>query len=134
MRTPTVLILLSALLLQGCDLVHVITPVEMTHTAIGETFVRIDLYMKKEKHIPKSFADLPVRSGYANSTKDGWNRELDYSISEEGVLSLTSLGADGKLGGIGENQDITKRFKTKDEFGKSLIGNEFWLVTCELKE
>ena len=97
--------------LQACDLAHVVTPVEMTHTAIGETFVRIDLYEEREGEVPKSLALLPIRAGHANQVTDGWGRLLVYTITEEGALTLTSFGADGIVGGKGENADITRAEK-----------------------
>lgn len=130
MKPCAIALFVSALILQGC---HVITPVEMTHTAIGETFYRIHLFMQKEGKIPRSFDVLPRREGYSNRTTDGWGQELAYMISENGILTLKSLGRDGKIGGSGEDADITRSYRTVDDDGKSIIGEDLWIVTAEIK-
>jgi general secretion pathway protein G len=46
---------------------------------------------------------------YLKSTKalnDPWGRPLVYTLSADGAASITSLGADGKAGGKGVNQDL----------------------------
>ncbi len=129
MKPALIALFAIALLLQGC---HVITPVEMTHTAIGETFYRIHLFMQKEGMVPKSLDVLSLREGYGNRTTDGWGRELQYTISPNGVLSLKSLGRDGEIGGAEEDADISRSYRTIDETGKSLIGEDLWIVTAEI--
>lgn len=37
---------------------------------------------------------------------DPWGRALVYAVSPEGAVTVTSLGADGKPGGKGVDQDI----------------------------
>src|SRR5438105_392872 len=90
-----------------------ITPIEMTHTAMTETFVRISLYAETNKAVPPSLDVLPKREGYANRTTDGWKRLLQYSVSGNDVITLRSLGADGKPGGDGENADISQSYHSK---------------------
>lgn len=46
---------------------------------------------------------------YLKSTKalnDPWGRPLAYALGGDGVASITSLGADGKPGGKGVDQDL----------------------------
>ncbi|EGF92862.1 general secretion pathway protein G [Asticcacaulis biprosthecium C19] len=46
---------------------------------------------------------------YLNSTKalnDPWNRPIVYAAAADGTVNVTSLGADGKTGGKGADQDI----------------------------
>ncbi|NLT72541.1 MAG: hypothetical protein GXX91_17850, partial [Verrucomicrobiaceae bacterium] len=61
-------------------------------------------------------------------------RELEYTISPSGVLNVASLGRDGKIGGTGEDADISQSYRTIDENGKSLIGEYLWIVTAEIKD
>jgi Type II secretion system (T2SS), protein G len=130
MKPPWATLVIVTTMLVGC---HVITPVEMTHTAITETFVRIHLSMQKDGEVPRSLDVIPRRESYANRTTDGWGRELEYSISDDGILTLKSLGRDGKIGGTGEGTDISKSYRTIDEDGNSLVGQDHWIVTAEVK-
>lgn len=41
------------------------------------------------------------------SMNDPWGRPLVYALSTDGDATVTSLGADGKVGGKGVNQDLT---------------------------
>lgn len=109
-----------------------ISPQEDTYTSIGETFYRIHLYMISEGDIPDSLEQLAKRDGYRNKTTDYWNRPLIYSISENGVLSLSSLGADGIPGGSGNDADLSRMYRTRDENGNSTILDDLWIVTSEI--
>jgi hypothetical protein len=129
MKNLTVMII--ALLIASCC-AHIITPVEMTKTAIMETFVRMNMFAKNNKTIPKSLNILPKRKGYANRITDGWNRPLIYSISQDDILTLTSLGKDGLPGGVGENADIVKSYYAKRKDGSLWIGASMWLVNAEI--
>jgi hypothetical protein len=101
---------------------------------MGETFVRIHMYMTQHRELPPSLTALPTRSGYANRTTDAWGREIQYAVDDEGVISLTSLGADGKPGGGGLNKDIVRRYRTRNPDGSSNIDDEYWIVNAEIRE
>lgn len=118
----------------GADFAHTITPGEETHTAIGETVYRVHLYIKKHGTIPASLSVLPKRKGYANRITDAWNRELIYSVNEDGVLTLASYGKDGVAGGIDDDRDISKRYRTKGAQGKSIVDNPFWIEDAEIRQ
>src|SRR5438067_926238 len=114
----TVLALVSAFVSGACSsMVHVISPEESTNSAIVETHVRIHIYMLAHREIPSDLPSLPKRDGYANQITDGWGRMLIYLVSDKGVISLTSLGRDGKAGGAGLNADVTKRYRTRNSDG-----------------
>lgn len=119
------------LTMTGCC-AHVITPVEMTHTAIGETFYRVHLYGKQHHKIPRSFDVLPVREGYANQTTDGWDRKLILEIKEGKVITITSYGKDGKPGGKGEDADISESHWLKKKEGSLWVGDEMWIVESKI--
>jgi hypothetical protein len=105
-----------------------ISPEEMTETAIGETHVRIHLYMKEHREVPPNLSVLPQRKGYANRITDGWGRELHYSVDDKGIISLSSLGADGKPGGDGPNRDFVHRYETRNADGSLNIDDKFWAI------
>jgi hypothetical protein len=113
----------------GCDR---ITPVEATRTAMGETFARIALYAETNKSIPRSLEVLPQRARYANKTTDGWGRLLQYDLSEEGIITLRSYGADGKPGGLGEDADISVSYHSKRPDGSLWVGSPMWIVEAEI--
>jgi len=111
-----------------------IPPRNMTISAMGETIVRMRMYMQEHRAYPTSLDVLPKRQGYANRVTDGWNRKLIYRVDEDGVISLTSLGRDGKQGGEGEDRDISKRRKTRNRDGTWMIDDESWLIDSEMRE
>jgi len=113
----------------GCDRR---TSVEATQTAMGETFARITLYCETNKSIPRSLDILPRRVGYANKTTDGWNRPLQYDLSQDGIITLRSYGADGKPGGDGENADISLSYHSKRPDGSLWVGSPMWIVEGEI--
>jgi len=106
-RAVILLLAIGGLWLIATSLVHVIPPHEMSMTAIGESFYRIHLYAKANNKLPEVIADFPRREGYMNSTTDGWGNELIYEISDAGIVTLTSLGADNKEGGLGDDADLS---------------------------
>src|SRR6185436_15963047 len=113
--------------------VHRITPSEMTRTAIVETFVRFNLYGETNNTLPTSLAVLPKREGYINRTTHGWNRPLQYTVTDDGVITLKSFGADGKPGGAGKNADIAQSYRSKKPDGSPWVGTPMWIVEAECK-
>src|SRR5208283_4939170 len=103
-----------------------VTPVENTKDAITETFVRIDIYAKTNKAVPLSLDLLPKREGYSNQTTDAWGRPLMYRVTQDGIITLTSFGKDGKLGGNGEDADISVSYFTKRPDGSLWVGSDMW--------
>jgi len=130
-----VYLIVLTLVCLSCSRYHTdpITPVEMTRTAMTETFVRINIYAETNKMIPVSLEVLPKRNRYANRTIDGWGRPLRYSVSENGIITLTSLGQDGNLGGEAEDSDISESYYSKRSNGTLWVGSELWLVDAEVK-
>ena len=133
MNTPPFICLLAVCC--SCSRYHTdpITPVDMTWTAMGETFARIDIYTRSNKSLPTTLEMLPKRENYMNQTTDGWGRQLHYSLSQDGIISLTSLGRDGVVGGQGEDADITEAYHTRRADGTLWAGSDLWLVEAEVK-
>jgi len=112
---------------------HVVTPEEMTHTAIMESFVRIDLYAKQRGQLPPTLAELPQRAGYANLRTDGWGRPLQYHLDRDGVITLISLGRDGKPGGTGADADISESYYSRRKDGTLWVGAELWIAEAMVR-
>ena len=81
---------------------------------------RIEIYQVENARFPETLQDLVVRPAnapqwngpYARSKEilDHWNNPYVYATpGKSGRFDLTSLGADGKLGGEGRNRDRTFR-------------------------
>jgi len=126
-------VVLSFVSLPGCacsrfgsgSVVDQIPPESATITAIGETAVRIHLYMLANRVPPPDLSFLPARKGYANNTKDGWGRDLQYSIDSAGVITLMSYGANGKRGA--PSTRITRSYRTRNADGTSIIDRNDWV-------
>ena len=111
-------LLIAITLLGGCkSAAIVIRPSESTETAITETYARLNLFLSANQALPPDLATLPKRTGFANQIVDGWGRELRYSFNDGGTVSLASLGRDGVAGGVGDDADIVRRFRTHDDDG-----------------
>jgi hypothetical protein len=110
----------------------VIPPRDMTITAVVETFVRINLYAQTNRSIPLSLDVLPKREGYANRTVDGWGQPLLYTVGADGVITLTSFGADGKPGGEGLDADISESYRCRRADGSLWVGSSMWIVEAKL--
>ena len=111
-----------------------IPPYELTITAIGETHERIHEYMLTHRNYPVDLTLLPQRNGSVNRTTDGWGRPLIYSVDDAGVISLTSLGHDGELGGTGDDQDVTRRYRTRNADGTLNIDDDLWLIHSQIHD
>ena len=134
-KSATVALLaISTLTLVACSLVTTISPRDMTLTAIGETHVRMHLYLQEHRQCPETLSQLPQREGYMNRTTDGWDRPLIYSVDDDGVITLSSLGRDGVAGGTDDDRDITRRFRTRNDDGTLNIDDELWTVTSEIHD
>lgn len=137
MRIPRLLIAIAILILLfvvASFFVTTIPPSAMTHTAITETQVRIHIYMLEHREYPPNLAVLPKRDGYMNRTTDGWGHPLLYAVDDDGIISLSSLGCDGKPGGTGDDQDVTRRYRTRNDDGTLNIDDELWTVRSEIKD
>lgn len=134
LRTLMIVLALGLAMLAGCLAPHVITPEESTDVAIGETHVRTHLYMLTNRSTPPDLSVLPTRKGYGNRTTDGWGRPLLYSVDENGVITLSSLGRDGKSGGSGADADVVRRYRTRDKSGKLNVDDDLWIVTSEIRD
>lgn len=91
------------------------------------------IYAQAHKAVPSSLDVLPKREGYVNRTTDSWNRPLQYHIADDGMLTLTSYGADGKPGGTGEDADISVSYHSTKPDGSLWVGSSMWTVEGEVQ-
>jgi len=77
---------------------------------------RILRYAHHLNRLPTSVRELPPIEGHSNDTVDEWGREIQYEVENDRV-TLTSYGRDGAPGGFGDDADIIKVFRTKDDRG-----------------
>ena len=106
----------------------------ITPSAIGETLSRIHLFAVENDRLPTDLAQLSERHGYANRTDDLWGRELIYRIDTDGIITLGSYGRDGKIGGVDNDADIIRRYRSRDDSGNFVAGDDLWVVTGEIHE
>jgi hypothetical protein len=110
-----------------------IPPRAATMNTIMVTAERIQEYMKSHRQAPPSLSDLPVDSDAPNTVVDGWGHDLQYSVDREGIITLTSFGADGKPGGEGRDADIVVRYRTRNADGTLNVDDESWLGNARVK-
>ena len=78
---------------------------------------RILHYARTHNELPKTAADLPLLTSRDNTVQDGWGRDIRFEIATNGIVTLTSLGRDGRPGGTGDDADITRAFPAHNPQG-----------------
>ena len=109
-----------------------ISPESLTRAALQGAMVRIHMYMLEHREYPPDLTVLPEREGHDNRLTDGWGRPLLFSVDEEGIITVSSLGRDGKPGGDGPDADIVRRNRSRNEDGSLDIEDEYWSVTSKV--
>jgi len=104
----------------------------ITPTAIIETHYRIYLYAKRNGRLPEDLSKLPKRDDYSNRTTDLWDRELIYEIAPDGTITLGSYGKDSEVGGVGKDADMIHKYRSQDEAGRFIAGDDSWVVDGEI--
>ncbi len=97
------------------------------------TFERIQAYTKEHRQIPSSLTVLPVAEGQYDKVIDGWDRDFQYSVDRDGIIKLTSLGADGQPGGEGEDADIIMRYRTRNADGTLNVDENSWIDNAKIE-
>ena len=80
-------------------------------------------YLSKEGDLPNSLENLESQAGDSIQIIDPWGHQYRYKIQNRATFSISSLGADGKKGGIGSAMDL-KANTTYEEIESSVKG---WL-------
>lgn len=96
------------------SVVDVAPPRSLTAGRMQTTKRRILRYAHQHGELPTSLSILARIGGYGNEIVDGWKRPLIFETSPTGLISLRSLGRDGKIGGEGDDADIVRSFPARD--------------------
>ncbi|MGA2255740.1 MAG: type II secretion system protein GspG [Thermoguttaceae bacterium] len=81
---------------------------------------------------PASLSVLPVDEGPYGKAVDGCGHDLQYSVDHDGVITLTSFGADGKPGGDGRDADIIMRYRTRNADGTLNVDDHAWIDNAKI--
>ena len=104
----------NALLALPRFFIATIPPRDLTVTRLGVTRSRIRAYWQAHGRLPPSLSDLPPTPGRDNATVAGWGRRILYRVTGDSIVTLSSLGADGAVGGTGQDEDISVHFDARD--------------------
>ena len=107
--------LVGVSVLSGCP-THVDNIPKVTYTQNGILSWAREIYFAVEAggEIPQKLADIPQREGYHYDLKDAWGRDIGYTCDENGTVTFTSLGQDGRPGGSTEDADIRVVFRPRE--------------------
>ena len=96
-----------------------IPPRALTRTRIWGIKERVLQYAHSHNQLPHFLSELPPMGGaYDDSVVDEWGRPIAYTVSASGLVTLTSLGRDGKVGGSGKDADMIGTFASHDSQGR----------------
>src|SRR5579864_1777503 len=99
MTGPRFRILLLVVATVGLSCCALVTETDETRGNMMNTFVNIDRYYRKTGKLPLSLRALTDREKEFSMPVDGWGKPLLYGVSNDGIITLTSYGPDGKPGG-----------------------------------
>jgi len=112
------LVVTSVFVMAAMLFVDRVSPRALTLTRMSVIKNRILLYARQNHSLPPSLFVLPILEDKDNKIEDGWGRPLGYAVDDDGVVVLSSLGSDGKMGGTGDAADIIERFPSKQKDGR----------------
>jgi len=105
-----------------------IPPRSLTYNSMHMAKRRILRYVAKHNELPNKLTQTEEIPGYHNSFKDGWGRDIDYTVLSNGIVTLTSLGKDKRVGGSNESADMIGTFQTKKANGKWEDESAEWTI------
>ena len=117
-RSIAIISTIVLLLVASFCFVETIPLRNLTQSRMFLTKRRILNVAHENDKLPATLAELPKIPSYDNETSDAWGRPLDYIIGNAGVVTLRSFGADQRLRGDGNNEDITGVFTSRNPAGK----------------
>jgi hypothetical protein len=107
------------------------SPEDETATNMVVLIKKIDEYGRQHKAIPSSLAVLPEEG--TDYTMDGWHRSFQYSVNNN-IITITSLGKDGELGGTGADADISESYYATQPDGSLWVGGSLWLDSARVPD
>jgi hypothetical protein len=106
------------------------SPGGVTLNEMRYTASRIQTYMEKHRQAPPTLSDLS-RDGSSETPVDGWGHEIQYSVDRDGVITLTSFGADGKPDG--RDADVVESYRTRNKDGTLNVDDEEWMSKARIE-
>ena len=91
----------------GCEMVP---KVETTDENLNFMRQGVLKFARENNTLPPNLDAVPP---YLFEVNDAWGHPIQYKINGDGTVTLTSLGSDGKPGGKGNAEDITRRFRAR---------------------
>ena len=79
---------------------------------------RIMRFATLHNRLPFSLAETEPITGKVDSLNDAWRHPLLYSYDTNEVVTLRSLGEDDRVGGSGEDRDMTGIFAARGATGQ----------------
>jgi hypothetical protein len=107
---------LAPLIFGGCCY-ETISPEDLTATSAIVVRNAINTFIADNGRAPSNMLEIARYRPVNTVWNDGWGRPLLYHVNASGVASLTSLGKDGRPGGLGQDADLVWTFALKDRFG-----------------
>ncbi len=127
------LLLLASLILAGCNY-DTMTREEATDASVTVVRNAINAFVADNGRAPSNMVEIARYRPVDKAWNDAWGRPLLYQVNTSGGASLTSLGKDGRPGGLGQDTDLIWTFALKDRSG-NWIGTNWqngsleWLST-----
>ena len=98
--------------------VTIIPPESLTYGSMHMIKRRILKFAYTHNQLPKTLDELPVIPEYSDRLTDAWAERILYRINDDGSITLTSYGKDGRPGGEGTNADMVGVFMSKTPNGR----------------
>ncbi len=85
-----------------------IPPDAMTASNLTVLEQRIRSYHSRHGTLPPDLNSLPLQPEKSNDLSDGWDRPIEFTRESDSLCYIRSLGADGEIGGTGDNSDVIR--------------------------
>jgi hypothetical protein len=95
----------------------------LTQTTMMGIQRRMFIYIHQQGKLPERLDQLPNLPDHYNSINDGWRNPIQYSVDQDGVVTLKSFGPGGRSGGTNGNEYIIRSFQTRDSGGNWLTNS-----------
>ena len=127
-QVALVVLTIAGLVLFFYYAVPTVPPRSMTATRMWVVKRPIVQYAREHGALPHDLALVPEMPGYGNSLRDGWGNAILYAVGDDGLVTLTSLGSDGRAGGTGDAADLVGRFSPRSASGAWADDLDEWAV------